>query len=216
VEGRPLDALPAPVRVSSLIRPGGTQGRGFVRRVLAAIDRVHFVSNLPALRIDVAPLKPGRPHAQFDGERILVNRTSDTRELALVHEIGHALDYFAIDAARRTYASDAGAPILNDWRRAVEESSSVYQLRQARATLPALGSRTAAYVEYLLKPSELFARSYAQWLAATSGEATLARQVALLIGDASAIPGPVQWMPDEFTAIGETIDRLMERLGWIR
>jgi hypothetical protein len=203
-----------PVPVSSLIRPAGKQGRGFVRRVLAAVDRVHRVTNVPALSVDVVPMKSGRRHGQFDGQRILVNRTSAARELALVHEIGHVLDYFAIGDDERAYASDAGAPILDGWRRAAEASSSVRRLREVRAAWPPVEPELVAYVDYLLRPSEMLARSYAQWIADTADDGVLMEQVIRSAGTAPAIAGLVQWESSEFAPIRVEFERLMERLRW--
>jgi hypothetical protein len=202
------------VRLSTVIRPASKQGRGFVRRVLSAIDRVHRVTNVPALSVEVVPMQSGQRHGQFDGQRIAVNRRSNTRELALVHEIGHVLDYFAIGADARTYASDAGASILDGWRRAAEASRSVRRLREVRAALLSGGPRVAAYTDYVLQPSEIFARSYAQWLAGAAEDGTLTEQVTRLVGAEPPIMQLVQWAPDDFTSIRVEFERLMERLRW--
>jgi hypothetical protein len=197
-----------------VIRLGDNQGRGFVRRVLAAVDRVHRVTNVPPLTIDVAPLRSGRRHGQFDGRRILVNRTSATRELALVHEIGHVLDYFAIGSVYGRYTSDAAEPILDQWRRAVEDSHTVRRLREARTTLPPIASRQGVYVDYLLRTSELFARSYAQWVAYAAADDTLIEQVDQVNRAEPVTPRLVQWEPQDFASVRVTFERLMERLGW--
>jgi hypothetical protein len=200
--------------VSSVIRPAGKQGRGFVRRVLAAIDRVHRVTNVPALSVEVVPIKSGRRHGQFDGQRILVNRTSAMRELALVHEIGHVLDYFAIGDDERAYASDAGAPILGGWRRAAEASRSVRRLREVRTVRPLVEPELLVYIDYLLWPSEIFARSYAQWIASAAEDGALMEQADRIAATTPAIVGLVQWQPDDFAPIRVEFERLMERLQW--
>jgi hypothetical protein len=211
---RRLDETPVSVPVSSVIRPADDRRRGFVRRVLAALDRVHRVANVPALTVDVVPLKSGRRHGLFDGRRILVNRTSPARELALVHEIGHVLDYFAIGAVHGRYASEAGEPVLDEWRHAVEDSRTLRLLRETRAALPPIGSSQGIYIDYLLRPSELFARSYAQWLASVAADDTLIEQLEQLRRAEPAAPQLVQWEPGDFDAIRVAYGRLVEQLAW--
>jgi hypothetical protein len=70
-------------------------------------------------------------------------------------------------------------------------------------------------VEYLLRPEEMFARAYAQYIARRSGQREL---LAELAGERAALlSGRVyhtQWADEDFATILETFDRLLAEKGW--
>lgn len=152
-------------------------------------------------------------------------------------------------------SADVGNPLLTDWRATVlnapstqrlehwaraAPSEAIYRAHPARYTgftgdgvVPTDVSRT--YLQYLLRPEELWARSYAQYIAIRSGQAqglTQLRQVQR-VGARRAVSAtrryapetdqarprrawayPHQWTDAEFRPIAEAIDALFETLGW--
>lgn len=67
------------------------------------------------------------------------------------------------------------------------------------------------HVDYCLEPCELWARSYAQYIATKSSNQILKGELNVRINDLLA----KQWKPDDFTEIEEAFDRLFEKLGWL-
>lgn len=187
----------------------------FARRVVGVIAATHQVTDIPRLSIRVNALPDRDRHGTFDGALIVVNRLSATRDLALVHEIGHALDRFAIGADTHVDASTTQHPLLNAWRHAASQSRAVQQLHGLRANLPATGIRAGTYIDYLLSARELFARTYAQWLTVRSGDETLIADVSRIRAGRGSVSALIHWEGDDFGPLDTALDRLMEMLGWM-
>ena len=201
---------------AAFILPAGRLGER-VRHVLAVIDAVHQAGPLPRIPIDDRVGVPGadgryryqprRGRTQGSG----LNPSAPRLELVLLHEIGHFLDHRAFGCPGR-FASRRH-PDLADWRRAVLASDACVELRRDRR-LAALSGQTVDAFEYLLDPSELWARSYAQYVTHRSGDATLLEQLAKT--RLSVAPYHLaQWEDDDFRPIGATIDGLLRRKGWL-
>ena len=209
-----FDERPYVTGVEQVFRPGDVQGRGFVRRALMTIGLVHRVSGVPEITIDVLAMPDENRHGFFDGQRIHINRRSETKGLVLVHEIGHAIDRFALNAGQAGYASDRDIPLLAVWRQAVEQSGAVQSLRAVGDGLAGSTGRLASFTRYALRPSELFGRSYAQFIAERSADASLLSELAVMRRSSMPAVRLLQWEGADFVSIGEALDRLMERLGW--
>jgi hypothetical protein len=188
----------------------------FARRVIGVIAAIHTISDVPPLSIRVLAQPDRERHGSFDGSLIVVNRLSATRELALVHEVGHALDRFGIGTEVHVDASTAQHPLLRDWQRSVSQSRAVQRLHELRAEMPASGTAAGSYIDYILSARELFARSYAQWIALRSGDEELLTDVERIRADRNPLMTLVQWESDEFDLLADVFDQLMETLGWMR
>jgi hypothetical protein len=195
---------------SALILPPGSLPRDHeLRAVLKAIDSVHGDGELAAI-----PVRWGIPAnaavAEYTATADLaeaVSLTIDSRRarwmIGTVHEIGHFLDHRGIDDP--TALASRQSPQLADWRVAVNSTSGYRSLVDRPAAL-----------EYLGQPEELWARSYAQWVALRSGDETLRRQIVELRGpDPSEIAVHIQWDAADFEPIADAFDTLFRRLGWI-
>lgn len=113
---------------------------------------------------------------------------------------------------------------MQQWRDAVNQSRAVQQLRFMRQNPGdhtqeiAVGGTSyqvgpnAKYLDYLLESEELWARSYAQYIATRSGNTVMQAQVAAIRSD--TLYGSAQWDDDDFASIGGAIDDLFARLGW--
>ena len=132
------------------------------------------------------------------------------RRFKTLHEIGHFLDAFALPS--RGFSSLAH-PELDRWRVAVGES------RAYRDLLDLSRAVAAEHRERLLEAlrlDEVWARSYAQFVASRCRDPSLHAEVAAVsLGRAGEVYYPLQWKDRDFTAIEAAIVALFERLGWM-
>jgi hypothetical protein len=201
------------------------------RETVAAIDRIHGVGGLPRIPVRFAYGTRELGRFLFDSQTgepisILVRSNQVHRELSLVHEIGHVLDLAALGAGIQ-FGSRCN-PILEDWGRAVTASSAFRLLqdvgnRRRVKIVDASGSahdasitqRERELIDMWLQPEELWARSYAQFVAA---HGSLPALITSLDAFRARVPGkvyyPLQWDEDDFAAVDITIDALFRTLGW--
>ncbi|HLP01682.1 MAG TPA: hypothetical protein VK163_06625 [Opitutaceae bacterium] len=121
--------------------------------------------------------------------------------LTTAHELGHFLDHQVLGRAGQ-FAS-ANSPALAAFRDAVEASAAVQAIRELPETVRA----------YFLKPHELWARAYAQYIATRSGNAMLAGQLDKVRGGMQPWR---QWSDADFKPIAEAIDAFFREKGWIK
>ena len=78
------------------------------------------------------------------------------------------------------------------------------------------------HLVYLLRPDEIFARAFAQWVMLRSGDDAMNREFAqqrsrmLRTGKPDHFYTPAQWDDDDFEPVGKAMDALMEEQGWLR
>ena len=68
------------------------------------------------------------------------------------------------------------------------------------------------HINYLLSPHELFARSFAQYIAVSSGDKILKQH----LDETREMPGygVSQWSDDDFGPIKSAFDKYFESIGW--
>lgn len=202
-------------------------------RVLQVVNGVHGDGTLPRLvPVEWAQgLSDAGGMYVWEDPAILVDETEPAFDLALCHEVGHLLDHLAIGgpppvgAGGFPYASERRVDVLQRWQQAVDESDATQRLRAMERTgvcaavstdgTPVTLQCSQTYVEYLLRPCEQWARSYAQWVAVTSGDARLMQQLRAVRrvpwGD---IDYQEQWGTRDFAKIQDALDQLFQELGW--
>ena len=199
-----------------------------VRSAVAAVNRVHGVPDLanpvPVVS-DAAMVEGGKYRWAKETGRpmdIRLNPRSDHPELTTVLEIGHLLDHQAIGMPG-VFASVAH-PRLAEWRKAIDLTRAVQKLEDLRdaESIPfrypdgvIRPFRVREKAEELLKPWELFSRSYAQFIAEASDSAKLSSQIQGFM--ASANPSSVMpryWDEDDFREVSASLNRLIMELGW--
>jgi hypothetical protein len=180
---------------------------------LAAIDSVHGDGQLPAI-----PLKQTRKQRTLGaywrthtGQPVKIDLSSQGGHphLTLAHEIGHFLDHAGIGSASG-FATDADDR-LNGWRAAVRQSKAVQQIQAHRGLYP----DARRYQRYLASAKEVWARSYAQYIATRSDSALLKRELREEQQRATDSPLPRQWADDDFVDIAQAFDDLFLELGWM-
>jgi hypothetical protein len=71
------------------------------------------------------------------------------------------------------------------------------------------------FVGTLLLPEELFARSYAQYIAVRSADQELQQSLdAFRETRTGKVYYPMQWHDDDFVAVDQAIDEILVELGW--
>lgn len=130
-------------------------------------------------------------------------------------------------------SSDATNQALAEWRNAVTNSKAVQTLKTWReAPRAQRGTTTPSgdipqhldydHLRYLLQTHEVFARSYAQYIAVRSADPIGLAELRKLQGQGR--PGsqgifpayPRQWEDEDFAPIADAFDRLFDSLGWRR
>jgi hypothetical protein len=204
-----------------------------VTRALAIIDRIHATRSLPKIPIhdsynDTVPSAGGFVSREDEPVSIDINTFKDfapTAMLTFFHEIGHFLDHAALGWPG-VFATLAGDSLLDGWRRAIESTDAVQALRQRSIAGTVVIETPDGTVEetvgrrharYLLAPDELWARSYAQYIAEQSMDTILIR--ALDLTRPPAVIGqiyPAQWRAEDFAPVRQAIDTLFRGQGWLR
>jgi len=90
--------------------------------------------------------------------------------MTVAHEVGHWIDYDGMGGSNRFLTHNEPGAVA-DWLQAAKQSRTVQRLREWYTT-PEAGPRFKAYdhLKYLLQNYEVWARSYAQYVAVRSGD----------------------------------------------
>lgn len=193
---------------------------------IQVIDRVHKDGKLPM--VPVQRSQSTKELGAFGIHRhtrqpayIKVSRYSDHPDLTTVHEVGHFLDHNGIGTPGG-FSSDLAAtapelPEIGEWWRAVEGSDS-YNKFLHLLTVNEPGVDHKSIREYWLDPAELWARSYAQYIATRSGDRVLLTQLRAMQERQTAndLAYPSQWSHEDFHPIINAMDKLFRKLGWLK
>jgi hypothetical protein len=202
-----------------------------LRETIAAIERVHGSVRLPRIPVRIVSHMTSLGRFRFDpvtGEPISIwlRPGSLHRSLTFLHEIGHFLDLTALGAG--PVFGTLSNPAYANWTTAVV-ASRAYQLlgeidRQQSALVHALdgtyrsvllNERELVAIRDWMRPEEVWARSYAQYVALRSDHRdAIESLVSLRARDADKVYYPRQWDDEDFGPIGTAIDDLMVELGW--
>lgn len=202
-----------------------------LRDALAAVDAVHTDGRLP--RIPIRRLALSRKmHGHFRHRLggppldIGVHPAAPHAALTAVHEIGHFLDYSGLGGAGEF--GSVAADLLGPWRAAVRSSEAVQRLGQLWRFTQGRAQETPAggggvnyaveqrYIEYLLQNEELWARSYAQFVAVRSGHPVLREQLDRLRRRPERhLYYGGHWDDDDFQPIMAEIEAAFRQKGWL-
>lgn len=193
----------APVSRALDVRTTGPQ-KPQIETALRAIDQVHDDGDLPQIAIiGRSGNSLGIYQFTHSGSAVQIgigNYAEKWPGLTTAHEVGHFLDHQVL-GIRGKFAS-VESPDLAPFRQAVTASKSYQEL-----TNIGVGLRGE-----FLKPYELWARAYAQYIATKSGDPLLVAQLQKIRSG----PQPWrQWSDEDFKPISSAIDDLFKKKGWI-
>lgn len=204
-----------------------------IREALAAVDSVMTFPAMPTIPIQIVPvIKDGSAGAYVRqrGEalrRIEIAEDAEYPELTAIHEVAHSLDDGGLSETEG-WASETDSR-LEPLRQAWENTGAVRALRagletdKMMATLPNGGTFAFPLLpeerencRYYLQGRELFARSYAQYIAVKSQNRVLLGQVRRRRESVEGRFYHVQWTASDFQAVSEAFDTLWKELRWLR
>ena len=219
---------PKPHQTASVSAALNVQGqKKAVNETLSAIDSVHTDGQLPLIPVKASS---GRRtlgsyrHYLRSGEAasISVSSKGTHKSLTAAHEIGHFIDHQAI-ADKGRFASDYH-PIMEPWWEQVQKSKA-YQSIQGLVKGPRVIEFEAGnylidkkHARYLLRRHELWARSYAQYIAQKSKSTVLKSELNNILSSQqkAQVSYHHQWQESDFKSIENAIDELMEALKWTK
>lgn len=212
-----IDAEQPPVRQSPVsdaidLKVYG-QLRNQVSAALTAIDQVHDDGDLPELPLtDSKKSSFGyfQPKATADGiaaERIAVRSSGPWPALTAVHEAGHLLDLEAI-GNKGEFATLSGDA---DMKRVLAAAEKTEALKIIRSRLSLASNSAKVDALYLLKPEEIWARVYAQFITEKSGAPMLVRDLAKM---RETMPWR-GWSAEDFAPVAAQVEKMFQNLGWL-
>lgn len=187
-----------------------------VKAALNVIGNVHEVPhNIPKVRVDVKVMEYGLwGYYKLDGSttrEIGVNSYAPGPRMTVAHEYGHFLDHQLFGNGKpglNSLATHSNSPEVKALMKAAARSPEIKRLR-AKLRDPMTPEHHAEYIAYLLMPAEIFARSYAQWVAQRSGDARMRAELHDVRGADREMHGyESQWSDANFHPMSREFDRL--------
>ena len=204
-----------------------------------SIDAVHGDGQLSKIPIVKSSGKTQAGMYRFSGTKamdIKVSANGTLQQSTYTHEVGHWLDHQVLGVSMKSKNTKdmlAGNPAVrqaidNYWAK-IRETRSVktlqeWQLKGHTVTGYRQVWKDGAiireavdmpvdkkYIRYLLDTDEVWARSYAQYIAERSGNNVMLKEVAERATEESY---HAHWDRDDFAPVADAIDKIMEAMGW--
>jgi hypothetical protein len=195
-----------------------------VKSALDAIGKVHGDGKLPKIPFFIGDYQNHGIYAHQGPKAagIITRQGGGHMELNSLHEIGHFLDHQGIHK-RGEFASHTDAR-LKPLMKAIGQSEAVKALQALAKNGKARGSDGKSYrvstrqIKYQLRPHEMFARAYAQWVVLRSGDETLKKQLQGVLDEIEGqkVKRPRQWPEKDFEPIAREFDKAFRKIGWIK
>lgn len=189
------------------------------------IVSIHGDGKLPKIPLMVDDISGHGAYTHNSGQArfIQLKAGAGHMELTAAHEIGHFLDHQGISKKRGEFASH-GDQRLKPLMKALNESPSMQRLKELSKSGKAVGTDGKQYkvstrqIQYQLRPHEVFARAYAQYVATKSGDPRMRAQLKSIQDEIKGqkVQRPRQWSDHEFVPIVKEFDRAFKKLGWVK
>lgn len=201
-----------------------------------AIERVHGIDHLPKIPVvskrsmrggavgGTAIIQSGVTGEILSVQEIRLLYGADRQSFTFVHEVGHWIDIGGFTKGLAEQSMLSGTPV-RDVVEIARQSPEIHAieslLKRKTITITLDGvERTIPtpkrYLEYLLSPNEIWARSYSQYIAHKSNSevllADLKQERQEIAG--SQDPIPKQWEEANFLPIFTAIEKLLADMGW--
>ncbi len=224
---RPLETSPDGVSLETIISvPDGNEYTQ-ARRALDIIRRIHGDGQIPPISVREWRFADHPAALEYDHNDdgtirprgILVGFGLEYSAHDVIHEIGHLLDW-AI--GRKVYASQSNHPLLAKWREAVESTTTIRRLRalDGQKTMIWRGEEIMVdqkEITYQPNPTEMFARTYAEFIASVSGDIQVKNEIGQEVSHfLRQRQYPRQWNNEEFEPIALAFKQLFATLKWVR
>jgi hypothetical protein len=201
--------------------PKGAAGE-ITKSVLDAIDSVHGDGVLPFIQVESTSAKTFSAQyvykASGTSETIRIKPKFEDAEFNMLHEIGHFIDHKGLSGDRKWRFATDDMEELKEWKTAVTASKTMKRLENIilekdDVFRKAAYSRDLKHALYMNETREVWARSYAQYIAIKSGNPKLMAQ--LRRGQEFSRTGyPDQWDDTDFEPVMTAMDNLFSGLGW--
>jgi hypothetical protein len=212
-----------PISQSLDLPADGTLTAKVIMGAVGALDRVigDGVMAKIAVQIDNNGTDEGG-HAWVRGvgtTELKVLRGIPFSGITILHEIGHRLDVEGL-GQKQGYGSQSKNPLdqafkaTKGWKAAIRASGAYDLLNKLKIN----SSANHEHLKYLLASSELFARSFAQYIVLRSADPQLTAELEFMRNPANH-PGvyyPYQWAHDDFEPIATAFDQMFYAMGWLR
>ena len=182
------------------------------------------MSNLPVIPIKVTSKLNQNVTGEFRSTisgipyDIRISSTVSTPIMTVAHETGHFIDLSGIKQKGLFVESKINGA-LSEWWQAVENSNAYKEwlkIEKYGGLVDSNGNLTrsvdANFIQYSKSPSELWARSYAQFIATESSNSTLKAELAVKLTN----DFPNQWQETDFAPIEKAIYNLFKVMGWMK
>lgn len=217
---------PSGIPVSSHFTEIDAPLKNIANRTFDAIDSVHSDGELDNIPIKSDTSNDGEYGAFYyknNGEavKITISKDAPSPEMTLAHEIGHYLDLYAL--GEKGSIATKGNSIMDDFMTAANESAPVKYINEIlkqnsikiNDIYVPLSDSFIEFLKYLISPEELFARSYAQFIAGRSEDSLMAEQLQKAINEDSKKLYSIQWKTEDFKDIETEIEKIFIKKGWI-
>jgi len=191
--------------------------------VVGVVDRLHRLPKIVAfpVRLNKSRLQEGAYISTSNPprpQRIEISVYARYPGWTLLHELGHLIDHVVLNPIKRGFVSEhdsAFDPLRVCW----QANRMIRKLRslsvRKRAIPPA---HFRKFLAYQLKPYELWARTYAQWVTSKSGDILLRSHLgSMQIQQRSSFENATEyaWDDQEFDAIIPVVDELFKQAGFL-
>lgn len=203
---------------------------------LAAIDSVHgdgaLDSGVPMAISKSSSIHGEYVHQSLVSRQVRLSSRGDHPRMTMAHEMGHMLDHKGLRESfgGSTFGSDnrSQSPQMQKLQGALNDSAAVKSLKHVKNSKGVIvdvktsggiakmrHKSDSKYVDYLIRPKEIFARSYAQYIATRSGDRTMLRELDSLRKPKSGrINYQQQWSNKDFEPIAAAYDELLAAEGY--
>lgn len=203
-----------------------------LRRAMGAIDEVHTDGVLPTVYMNPNPTIRGNGDYTPTNREIRINTNEDHPRLTAIHETGHFIDNMGLGGGFFASENPQKKALMGGVMGAIDSSRTMGKVRDMKAN-PSSYTHTAndknlgevsvppdhAYLDYLDRPREKFARAYSQWIADRSSYPALKKELAdqqKVISDRGKNGYPYFWPSDDFEPIAKQFDTLFSDVGWLK
>ena len=218
-EPKPGETEPGGTKVSSKVYRGvqNKQMDPTYDNIFKIIDSIHGDGPLPTVELSFAPWAGGTANGEYslyDTKINLFNATS--APLTLPHEMGHWMDHKGFkglipDTGSSGVLSMASySNLFADFRKAANQSRKIKEIYSSNGL-------QEKNIKYFTSNHEMFARAYAQYIATKSGDPKMLEQLRKRQGvPTEGARYPDQWDDDDFIPVGQEIEKLFIKVGWIK